>query len=278
MRSLHIRAYAKINLGLKIMGKRPDGYHEIDTTFQSIDLADELRLELRSDGEIVLTMEPELGIPAEQNLALQAARLLREQTQFEEGIYIHLSKKIPPGAGLGGGSSDAAAVLAGLNQLCELRLSKEELKALGAELGSDVPFFFEGGRCRGRGLGEILEKLSEDPALEGIGLLLPPFSLSAREVYEAYDRLLPPTPSSPYPNDLEAVALSLRPELRAYRAFLERSSVRFGMSGSGPTFYALIQEPDEQIVHSAQTVLSCEVYMCKPVFSGHEIVGSFKAF
>lgn len=272
MRSLRIRAYGKINLGLKVLGKRPDGYHEIDTVLQSIDLADELVIEPRYDEQITLTMEPDLGVATEENLAFRAARLLQERAGFVSGVHVHLTKKIPIGAGLGGGSSDAAAVLGGLNQLFNLRLSKDELKALGAELGSDVPFFFEGGRCRATGRGELLQELSADGALKFVVLLVPPFSLRTREVYEAFDHLTPCVLNSPFHNDLEVAALELRPELREYRAFLERVSVPFGLSGSGPTYYALVQAHDEQMVQQAQAILRCKVYSCRPVFLSHEIV------
>ena len=274
MRSLHIRAYAKINLGLRVLGKRPDGYHEIDTILQSMDLADELVLEPRSDGQITLTMEPDWGIPAEENLAMRAAHLLRERVGFKQGIHIHLSKKIPVGAGLGGGSSDAAAVLAGLDQLVDLKLSKDGLKALGAELGSDVPFFFEGERCRARGRGEILSKLSDLPTSSVIVLLIAPFSLSTKDVYAAFDQLDPVIEflSAPYPNDLEVAALKIRPELRVYRSFLECASVPFGLSGSGPTYYALFG--DERAAHvfsqRAESTLSCQTILCKPTPVGYE--------
>ncbi len=277
MRSLRIRAYAKINLGLRVLGKRPDGLHEIDTLLQSIDLADELVLVPRSDGKVTLMTEPDFGISTEENLASRAAHLLRERVGCKPGVNIHLSKKIPVGAGLGGGSSDAAAVLGGLNQLFNLRLSKDELKTLGAELGSDVPFFFEGGRCRATGRGELLQELLPDGMLKFVVLLVPPFSLRTREVYEAFDHLTPCALNSPFHNDLEVAALELRPELGEYRAFLERVSVPFGLSGSGPTYYALVEADDEQIVQQAQAILRCKVYSCRPVFLGHEIVGSFKA-
>ncbi|OGF53189.1 MAG: 4-(cytidine 5'-diphospho)-2-C-methyl-D-erythritol kinase [Candidatus Fraserbacteria bacterium RBG_16_55_9] len=276
MRSLRIRAYAKINLGLRVTGRRPDGYHEIDTIFQSIDLADELVLERRSDGQVMLTMEPDLGIPMEQNLVFQAVHLLQDPLQMELGVHIHLIKRIPVGAGLGGGSSDAAAALGGVNTLFELGLSKSKLKTLGAELGSDVPFFFEGGRCRAHGRGEILTTLSGSPAPSTITLLIAPFSLSTKGVYAALDQLEPSAEllTAPYPNDLEAVALRMHPELRIYRAYLERASVGFGLSGSGPTYYALFEdEPSARLFsRSAEAELRCQTFLCKSVSMGYEIL------
>ena len=244
MRTLQIEAYAKINLGLRVLSKRPDGYHEIDTVLQSIDLCDLITLAPQQDGEISLTMMPDLDIPAEQNLALQAAQLLRKQVGLPMGVHVHIDKRIPVSAGLGGGSSDAAAVLAGLNELFALGLSVHELMALGAELGSDVPFFLLGGRCRARGRGERLEKLPDALIEQEIYVLLvPPFALSTHEVYRTFDQLHPPQMlNSPYPNDLEVAALALRPNLKIYREFLKQQGVSFGMSGSGPTYFAVLTD------------------------------------
>ncbi len=274
MRSLRLRAYAKINLGLKVLGRRPDGYHGIDTLLQSIDLADELFLQPRAAAEITLTMEPDLGLPLRENLVMQAARLILRRAGVRRGVSIHLRKEIPVGAGLGGGSSDAAAVLAGLNELLGLGFSLEELQTMGVELGSDVPFFLLGGRCRARGRGELLEKLPEDPSLGVIVLLVPPFAKSTREVYEAFDRLVPRTLPSFYPNDLEAAALEIHPVLWAYRAYLERAGVPFGLSGSGPTYFALLQGNVEEgrLAGQVRAELGCRVFLCRPTLWGHQIV------
>lgn len=272
-RSIEIEAYAKINLGLRVLGKRPDGYHEIDTVIQSIDLSDHLTLKLHKD-TITMEMSPELGIPVEENLALRAACLLREQVGFQAGVHIHLFKGIPVEAGLGGGSSDAAAVLIALNELLKLGLSLRELQALALDLGSDVPFFLVGGRCRARGRGEIIQKLPEDPALEAIVLLVPSFSLPTHEVYATFDRLVPAAaaPASAYPNDLEWAALELCPQLWEYRKFLQREAVPFGMSGSGPAYYALIPEDkEESFVRLAQEELDCKIHVCRQTPFGHKI-------
>jgi len=150
-----------VNLGLRVRETRPDGYHEVDTVLQSVDLHDTLELSPCPDpgGGIALKVRVEdsggLDIPPEENLAVRAAELLRERVGLPrgQGVTIELRKRIPVGAGLGGGSSDAAAVLAGLNALFALGLSRKELVELGAALGSDVPFFLWGGRGRARGRG-----------------------------------------------------------------------------------------------------------------------------
>ena len=135
-----LRAPAKLNLYLRVIGKRPDGYHEIETLFERIDLADELTLEAHPDQLLLTCDDPTLSC-GEDNLVLNAARLLRQVSGTMQGARIHLIKRIPIAAGLGGGSSDAAATLVGLNQLWGLGLEPGRLQELGASLGSDVPFF-----------------------------------------------------------------------------------------------------------------------------------------
>lgn len=272
MRTLTIEAYAKVNLGLRVLGRRPDGYHEIDTVLQNIDLCDRLILEAREDRKIALESGPDLEIPLEENLVYRAAQLVRERVGFPRGVRIRLEKRIPAGAGLGGGSSDAAAVLAGLNVLFGLNLERENLMAWGAELGSDVPFFLMGGRCRARGRGGILNRLADEHPPAHIVLLVPPFALETGEVYAAFDHLgSDASAESPYPNDLEAAALELRPELVAYRTFLGRVSVPFGLSGSGPTYYALFDDTCEarRFARGARAVLETHTLLCRAAPVGH---------
>lgn len=136
-----IRAYAKINIGLHVLGKRPDGYHNIETVFRLINLYDELEF-VQDDEGIAFTSNIPLLANDNTNLCIRAANLLRDLTGIHMGVEITLKKRIPLGAGLGGGSSDAAAVLKGLTKLWSLDISIEELQTLSATLGSDVPFFF----------------------------------------------------------------------------------------------------------------------------------------
>lgn len=276
--ALRLRAYAKINLGLRVLAKRPDGYHEIDTTLQTVDLCDVLELELRDNGELSLEMRPDRGIPAEENLALKAARLVRGRFGVPQGVRIRLEKRIPVGAGLGGGSSDAAAVLRGLCALLSPEVDREALGGLALELGSDVPFFLVGGRCRARGRGERLQPIPVPEQERGhvYGLIVPPFSLSAREAYEAWDRRRPPTPPSPYPNDLEGTALLLRPQLAIYREYLARTGLPFGMSGSGPAYFAVVPQGEaDRFVEEAERALpeGTRVLLCRGTSTGTEIFG-----
>jgi 4-diphosphocytidyl-2-C-methyl-D-erythritol kinase len=139
--AMNVRAYAKINIGLHVLGKRPDGYHNIETVFRLIDLYDELEF-VQGDEGIAFTSDTPLLVNDSTNLCIRAATLLRDLTGSRMGVEITLRKQIPFGAGLGGGSSDAAAVLKGLAKLWALDISTEELQTISATLGSDVPFFF----------------------------------------------------------------------------------------------------------------------------------------
>ncbi len=246
-KTLVIQAFAKLNLGLRVLGRRPDGYHRIETLFQSIDLHDTLTLEPLEKPGIELKITSPWALPeGQENLVCRAVGLVA--AKLPKGVRILLEKGIPVGAGLGGGSSDAAATLVGLNELFQLKLSDADLHTLAFELGSDVPYFLMGGLCRGRRRGEMLEKLS--PRLQGYSFLLvkPLCSLSTEAVYAEYDLLVgqgwrPPAAQFFYgidcANDLEEAATRLCPELRECRRVLaELKPALLGMSGSGPTYYA----------------------------------------
>jgi len=178
-----ILAPAKINLALRVLGRRPDGYHDIDTLFQAIDLCDEVEVRLTADGVSVEVEGADLG-PREENLAYRAATRFMEEARADAGVRVRLSKRIPVGAGLGGGSSDAAAVLRCLAGLIG-GVGEPRLRELGAELGSDVPFFLgESPLSRGQGRGEVLEPLPALPATDLV-LVSPPVRVSTAEAYGA---------------------------------------------------------------------------------------------
>jgi 4-diphosphocytidyl-2-C-methyl-D-erythritol kinase len=257
-RALTVEAFAKVNRSLLVVGKRTDGFHEIDTIFQTVDLTDTLFfLEgEEGDGTVSLTIEG-AELPAdESNLILRAAHGLRERFPVRLGARIHLSKKIPIGGGLGGGSSNAAAALRGLSELWNLRVSDADLHLLAAELGSDVPFFLLGGRARGRGRGELLTRLPDGPE-EWLVLAFPPFSLSTAAVYGASSA--PALTDSaaqtnlrgsdsgggPDRNDLEAAAESLRGELRRLRlALSDHGATSARLSGSGSTVFGVFGDAE----------------------------------
>jgi 4-diphosphocytidyl-2-C-methyl-D-erythritol kinase len=158
MTSIELFTHAKINLRLDILGKRPDGYHDIRTVFQKITLGDELSIAITTNETTVTCDNPQVP-QNEGNLAYTAARVMLDRYKIKDGVKIAIRKRIPVAAGLGGGSSNAAATLMGINQLFALGLSNEELMETGKEIGADVPFFIFGKSARATGIGEILEPL-----------------------------------------------------------------------------------------------------------------------
>lgn len=156
---LRVQSPAKLNLFLHITGRRPDGYHNLQTLFQFIDFCDYLEFDANATGAIQL--EPAIpGVPAEQNLIVRAARLLQQHTGSQHGAYIKVDKHLPMGGGLGGGSSNAATTLVALNHLWNTGLSRDELKALGLRLGADVPIFIHGQTALAQGVGEQFENVT----------------------------------------------------------------------------------------------------------------------
>jgi len=181
-----IKSPAKINLHLEVIGKREDGFHELAMIMQNIDLSDYLEFEINNEGLIKLKSDCNNLSLSSDNLIIKSANILREKSNIDFGANIFLRKNIPIGAGLAGGSSNAAATLIGLNKLWDLNLDQKKLCSLASTLGSDIPFFINGGiqLCFGRG--EILEKL--DSTLEYGAILLknPNASVSTAETYKKY--------------------------------------------------------------------------------------------
>ncbi|MBD3309278.1 4-(cytidine 5'-diphospho)-2-C-methyl-D-erythritol kinase [candidate division KSB3 bacterium] len=179
---LVIPSHAKINLGLHVLGKRQDGYHNIWTIFQELEFHDTLYFRKHREPLRITTDHPTLPV-GDANLVSQAVRRIQTQTGCPLHVAIHIQKRIPLGAGLGGGSSNAAATLVGMNRLFRLGLGGEELRALAAELGSDVPFFLYGGTARATGRGEQLQPLP-DLAPIWIGLIFPGIHISSGWAYK----------------------------------------------------------------------------------------------
>jgi 4-diphosphocytidyl-2-C-methyl-D-erythritol kinase len=256
---MRVPAPAKLNLFLRIVGRREDGFHELETVFQSIDLADELTF--APADELQLTGGSDAALQGPDNLVWRAAAALREAAGCVRGASIHLQKQIPVGAGLGGGSSDAAATLAALHRLWELDLSRERLAELAAALGSDVPFFLHGGTMLGRGRGEILEPFPH-PSFLTFVLVQPPFPVATARAYALY-RPAPcgaPTleafrrawasgdPECLAPllrNDLEAGVFGEWPELAVLREeLLAAGAVGARMTGSGSVIFGLARDAE----------------------------------
>jgi 4-diphosphocytidyl-2-C-methyl-D-erythritol kinase len=255
-----LSAPAKVNLTLEVLHRRADGYHEIATVFQCVDLCDRLVLE---DAETLSLESTGADVPVDdQNLVVRAARLLREAARVDRGARMRLDKRIPVGAGLGGGSSDAAAALVGLNRLWRLRWPRERLAEVAAELGMDVPVFLGSGRAIGRGRGERVEWL---PAGGGYALVLvnPGFALSTREVYgrvipavysdgcrvpvmrEALRRRNTRLIAASLYNGLEAVVEPAYPAIGRMKAALASAGALGAvMSGSGPTVFGVARSLD----------------------------------
>lgn len=254
------KAYAKINLGLDILGKREDGYHEVSMIMQSIALCDEITIQ-KGEGISLSTNVPGLSC-GEDNLAYKAAKLLAEHAGITPNVHIVLNKKIFMAAGLAGGSSDAAAVLRGLNKYWQLNLSLDTLEELGAKLGSDIPFCIRGGSAMATGRGEILTPADSLP--ETIVVLAKPKGLevSTAWVYQHYDkgrvvqapviwqlhsRLAEGAPIlTPYmSNVLETVTIPAHPVIASIKATMLSAGAYFAlMSGSGPTVFALAKDTE----------------------------------
>lgn len=264
-----MKAPAKINLTLDVVGERPNGYHELRMIMQTIDLCDELTITHTGSPQIELTMDKELPepIPPEKNLVYKAAKLLQKQYQLPYGFQIHLSKNIPAAAGLAGGSTDCAATLLGINHLCGLSLTKDELCELGVTLGADVPFCIKQGTMLSEGIGEILTPLPAIPPLWAL-LIKPDFSISTADVYQnlqwkrlgyhpdttkavdAISRQDVISLAQNLSNVLEVVTFPEHPELAELKDFfLQNGAIGSLMSGSGPTTYGLYQ--DEILAHIA---------------------------
>lgn len=250
-----ISAPAKTNLWLRILGKRADGFHEIETRMVLLEFADRIRLRPRPEGELTLQCSDPSLPTDEGNLVIKAVRALEQHTGRRFGFAIDLEKHIPHGAGLGGGSSDAAAVLTAINQLKGLGLREDELAAVGATVGSDVPFFVYGRACDCGGRGEIVTPVpdGEQPPSLRLFLYKPAFDISAAWAYRHY------TTSQEYPdfayaaqalpwgamvNDLERPVFEKYPVLGEMKSWLrQRPGVRAALlSGSGSTVLAVLDE------------------------------------
>ena len=259
MKDISVKALAKINLGLDVVRKREDGYHEVRMVMQTIHLFDRLEISKNTSGEI--TMETNLSfLPTnENNLVYKAAKLMKDTFKIDGGFKIHLTKNIPAAAGLAGGSSDCAATLIGINELCGLGLDIEKLCEIGVKLGADVPFCIRKGTMLAEGIGEILTPLAP---LTGIPVLLikPNISISTPYVYKhlklneldyhpdnkaviSYikDNNIKKIAAS-LSNVLETVTIPENPIIAELKHYLtENGAIGSLMSGSGPTTFGIFE-------------------------------------
>ena len=266
---LTFKTPAKINLGLHIHGKREDGFHELETIFQMVSLYDDVELELLSSGIKLECDTP--GVPTDDtNLVCKAALLLRQSYQVEgKGVSIRLKKKIPFGAGLGGGSGNAAGVLMGLNRLWDLNIEREKLLALAAELGSDVPFFLTSPCALGMGRGEQLKVLKPCAKFQVL-LVFPGFPVATSWVYQNLKLKLTKRENnisilrknlslsditslgSRLYNDLEPVVIQRFPEVQVVKDELGAwGALGVLLSGSGSTVFGIFDDPEKARVACA---------------------------
>lgn len=267
---VEVLAPAKLNLFLEVLGRRPDGYHEVETLMVAVDLFDRLTFRENPSGEITLRCDDASLPTGSENLVVRAAERLRDDSGRRRGAHIDLRKSIPAGAGLAGGSSDAAAALEGLDRLWDLRTPPERLDALAGGLGSDVPFFLkaEAAICRGRG--ERVEGVALPKALHFV-LICPPIGQSTAEVYRNVTPPDRPRPIGPVLdafargettslgrllfNRLQPIAEAINPALSRVRdalADLLPSLDGSLMSGSGSAYFGLGRDLDAAHVAARQ--------------------------
>lgn len=284
------RAYAKINLTLDVLSKRADGYHELMTVMQTIDLYDIICLTETDDDQVHLTCtRPELNTP--DNLAVRSAEVVRQHTGWRSGIHVELDKRIPFAAGLGGGSSDAAAVLMALARWQGLSLSQGELHEMATALGSDVPFFLHSGLALCEGRGEKVTPLAPywPPSMRWLLLLKPAINLSTPTIFRqvtpadysdgSHSRAVCAALSALHAPDLvhlhnalEPIVLENYPEVAQARAAMQRAGAAIAhLSGSGPTLYAPFELlADAHAAFETLRGIGYEVYLTRAIFPDRE--------
>jgi len=244
-------APAKLNLFLHVVGRRADGYHLLQSVFVLVDRCDAIRIRVRSDGAIARVNEL-AGVPSEQDLAIRAARALKELTGTPMGADIEIEKRIPMGGGLGGGSSDAATVLLALDRLWATRVGDEALRGVGASLGADVPFFLFGRNAWVEGIGERLVPI-EVPA-RWYAVLVPPVPVATASIFAAPELTrntealkmedFSAHAGEGFHNDLEGVVFGRYPVVREHFEWL-RARGRARMTGSGSCLFAAYDDREE---------------------------------
>ncbi len=264
---IRVRTHAKVNLFLRVVGRRPDGYHEIESVFHGISLADDLHVRPSEGDDVEVEMHIENGSTVhaperEENLAYLAARALTEKGVRASGVRIDIVKRIPIAAGLGGGSGNAAGVLTALNELWTAGLGDDDLNELGASVGSDVPYCLMGGTMLVTGRGDNLTPLPSPRDLHFV-LGISDDPLFTRDVYERWDDLgissdagsasmtlalgggEPGEVAQLLHNDLEPAAFSLRPELEELKKVISTAgALGAGLTGSGPTLFGIAQDEE----------------------------------
>ena len=251
------KSYAKVNLGLKVLDLLPDNYHSIFTIMQEINLYDTIEINKNNTKKLTINCQGPIDVPNNKNnLCIKAAELVFKNYNIKNGLEIILNKNIPIGAGLGGGSSNAATVLCKLNEIFNLKISNKDLHKLAFELGCDIPFFIDGGIQISEGKGEKLTKLNLDLTNQFILLVCPNFNISTQWAYKFFKNNLPNTFDcnkfrsfqdgidwALFENDFENIIKSTYPEVVEIRKILESLSCLFvSLSGSGSTMFGVFDD------------------------------------
>lgn len=263
MDKLQLKAYGKINLGLDVIRKRPDGYHDLDMIMQMVDVYDDVIIERKAGEEIVVKADAAVLSNGKDNLAYMAAKMLFDEFKIKSGVEITIHKRIPIAGGMAGGSSDCATTLIGINEMFNLGLSKQQLMERGVKLGADVPYCVLGGTAIARGIGEVLTPLHTPPQCHVI-IAKPPISVSTAYVYGH----IRPDEITKRPdieqmtlaikeqdlnklsdllyNVMEEVTVSEYPVIEKIKSImLENGALNSIMSGSGPTVFGLFDDREK---------------------------------
>ena len=293
MNSIDLKSRAKINLSIDVLGKREDGYHIVEMIMQTIDLYDQIKIK-EVEGNSIKIKSDSVDIPLnEDNIVYKAANLLKEKFNVSKGIEISIQKNIPVAAGMAGGSSNAAAVLVGLNKLWNLGLSKNELKEIGLQLGADVPFCITGGCSLAEGIGEILTDINGINEDVNILVCKPNIFVSTKEVYQSLDmknvqkrpdnkKLIEALKnkdikfvSENMVNVLEEVTSVKYKEINEIEeVMIKNKALGSMMSGSGPTVFGLFDNKEYAIKAKEELLLNYnQVYLVNSSNKGVEIYG-----
>lgn len=275
------KAPAKINLSLDVLRKREDGYHDVEMIMTTVDLADRIELNTLEEDRIEVSLWSRYVPNDERNLAYKAAKAFKQKYNIKKGVHIKIEKVIPVSAGLGGGSTDAAAVLRGLNRLWNMDIPTKQLAELGSTLGSDIPFCVYGSTGIAKGFGEIIEPLPSPPPF-WVVLAKPDIGVSTRTIFQRVkmDEIIHPNTNQVMEalyekdfnklcqnigNSLEAITTALHPEvLRIKEKMIQAGGSGVLMSGSGPTVYGLVEQQSKaQRIYNGMKGFCQEVYLVR---------------
>jgi 4-diphosphocytidyl-2-C-methyl-D-erythritol kinase len=287
MPSVRLPAFAKINVRLEIFGRRADGYHELRTIFQAISLHDTLELEVVRGSRVELVIDGNAKLaaePVQKNLVYRAIEAVRRAMDWRRGVRATLTKRIPSGRGLGGGSSDAAAALIGMMRLARKQISPERLSQIGSSLGADVPFFLHGGRALGIGRGDEIYPLADGPHHDVLVVSPAEIAVPTADAYRWLGARLTKRDIAPRMaafctlcwsvrepalfNDFESAVFPRHPRLRSIkRELLQEGAAEASLAGSGSAVFALFRSP-AQARRAAKRFPQDQVFICDTISRG----------